>query len=441
MRVRSGLLVLLVAGLAIVVLPASALGAEQRARIGPPGFRAPAGSGGVGALADPPGPFSIGGTVFYYDGTPVDHAYVDWGWFDPNAPVWFGPDVVYHEGGHGSTNADGVFSFASVTSSPGNDDLTVFAPNGGYMMSSWTNDFSTQSSYVMRPGRVPITIVGLPEGAQAQVTVGDAATGSASTWPDLTAGQALVMTAPPGFNTAVVQLDATWGPRAALDWTSPGGTLVAATPGTTSSEEIVLDWAEARRGYVAGTRWQHSVRPGDLVTFVLRGWPSGYQASFSGTSYGEGPTRWYGSTYTSQGSDQIGRITLRIPRDIPLDDLYTIAAYRSDAPGTYLYFQDYVQPCRFRASQTAIRAGEAIRLRGFVLGDDRRVELFECHSAAGQPASAIPRGWKKVATFTASRDGTFRSAWRRPSRTTWYVARIRGYYFPVYTPVVKVAVR
>lgn len=436
----------ILAGVAMLAFAAGAFASSGRVSTAGPPLGQSAATPATESRADAPaGPFAIGGTVLGYDGAPVASAFVDWGWYDPNAPVWFGPTVIYHAGESTTTGADGTFSFLGVTSSPGNDALSAFAPSQGYLLSSWTNDFSTQPSHSLRPGRVPIMIEGLPEDAQIGVTVGDAATGSATTWPAFTGWNDVVAAVPPGFDTVAVELLDDWGPRAMLDWTSPGGTLVPVTPGATAEQEIVLDWAEARRGYVAGTRWQHSARPGDVVTFVLRGWPTGYQASFFGESYGgtdEGTdTRWYGTTYTSAGSDRVGRVSLRVPRGIPLDDLYTLAAYRSDAPGTYLWFQDAVQPCRFSASQTVIRAGEAIRLRGFVLGDDRRVELFERHAPAGKPSFVAARGWKKVATFSASRDGTFRSAWRRPSRTTWYVARIRGYYFPVYTPVVKVAVR
>ena len=124
-----------------------------------------------------------------------------------------------------------------------------------------------------------------------------------------------------------------------------------------------------------------------------------------------------------------------------MDDLYELGAYRSDAPATLLRFYDDVQPCRFRATQAVIQRGQAVQLRGLILGDSRRVDLFERHSAAGQPSGPAARGWTKVATLYAGKDGRFHSGWRRPSRTTWYMARIQGYYFPAYTPVVKVTVR
>ena len=328
---------------------------------------------------------------------------------------------------------------------PGSDALTAWnrhSATEGFTISTWANDFSTLASYVLRPGRVPITISNLPAGSSAQVTVGDAATGSATSQPPLTDGHGLASTVAPGFRTAVVERGGEWGVHAALDWTSPGGALVPVTPGTTSGEEIVLDWSQARHGVLAGTRWQHAARPGDLVTFVLKDWPAGYRASFCGTSYGdEGVIHWYDTTVTSTGAGQTYRVSLRLPRGVPLDDLCELRADRSDAPATLLRFNDYVQPCRFRATQAVIQRGQAVQLRGLILGDSRRVDLFERHSSAERPSGPAARGWTKVATLYAGRDGRFHSGWRRPSRTTWYVARIRGYYFPAYTPVLKVTVR
>jgi hypothetical protein len=439
------LLVVLSVGIAGLGLAGSADGVTRDGRVATPTLLVPD-RDSVTNRESPTqsGSVSISGTVLDYDGTPLVGASVDWGWYAPNAPAWFGPDVVYHAGEYTDTATGGTFSFSDVTSVPGSDTLTASydSATGGFTLSSWANDFSTQPSYVLRPGRVPITITNLPPGSSPQVTVGDVATGSATSQPRLIDGHGLASTVAPGFRTAVVEREATWGVHAALDWTSPGGALVPVTSGTTSGEEIILDWSQARHGRLAGTRWQHAARPGDLVTFVLKDWPAGYQASFYGTSWGdEGVVRWYDTSVTSTGADQTYRVSLRVPRNLPMDDLYLFGAYRSDAPATLLWFNDFVQPCRFGATQAVIQRGQAVQLRGRVLGDSRRVDLFERRSAAGPPSGPAARGWTKVATLYAGKDGRFHSGWRRPSRTTWYVARIRGYYFPAYTPVVKVTVR
>lgn len=449
MKIRLLLVVLCVCIVALGLV-GSADGVAGAGRIATPATVGPVrGPSAPRESATPIGPFSISGTVLDYDGTPLVGAWVDWGWFDPKAPAWFGPDVVYHPGGSADTTAEGAFSFAGVTSVSGSDALTVTAPFSGaateaFMISTWANDFSTQPGYVLRPGRVPITISNLPAGLSPVITVGDATTGYAESHQlRLVDGHGFANTVAPGFRTAVVERYGTWGVHAALDWTSPGGTLVPVTPGTTSGEEIVLDWSQARHGVLAGTRWQHAARPGDFVTFVLKDWPAGYRASFYGKSGDDddGVTRWYDTTVTSTGAGQTYRVSLRLPDDVPMDDLYEFGAYRSDAPETLLRFDDYVQPCRFRATKSVIRRGQAVQLRGRILGNSRRVDLFERRSAAGRPSGPAARGWTKVATLYAGKDGRFRSGWRRPGRTTRYVARVRGYYFPVYTPVVKVTVR
>jgi hypothetical protein len=447
-KIRPFLMVLCLTGLAMLGICGTALGSSKASPMTAtsplaPGRAAVPPGPAARALATPAGPYTIGGTVLDYDGTPISDAWVDWYWFDPNAPAWFGPDVVYHSGGSTETAAGGAFSFADVTSVPGSDALSAWSPysTDHFMISTWSNDFSTQDSYVLRPGRVPVTISNLPLGESPQVTVGDVTTGSAESQPQLTEGHGLASTAAPGFRTAVVERRVTWGVHAALDWTSPGGVLVSVTPGTTADQEIVLDWSEARHGFVSGTRWQHAARPGDVVTFVLKDWPAGYQASFLGTSWGDEETiLYYEQTVTSAGADHTYRVSLRLPRNLPMDDLYELAAYRSDAPATLLWFRDYVQPCRFRATQTAIRRGEAVQLRGLILGNSRRVDLLERHTSAGQPSGPAARGWRKVATLHADKDGRFHTSCR-PSRTTWYVARIHGYYFRAYTPVAKVRVR
>jgi len=186
-RARASLLFVTLLVVAAALVPAAAQAGGTRGRLPWPQMRTPAEAQGPALhAADPIGPFSIGGTVLDYDGTPMVGAGVYWGWFDPNAPVWFGPGVVYHEGDSGATGLGGAFSFTGVTSSPGNDDLGVEFPD--YYLSTWTNDFSTKSTYVVQPALVPVTIANGPARATADVSVGDAATGVALTQMDLTDG-------------------------------------------------------------------------------------------------------------------------------------------------------------------------------------------------------------------------------------------------------------
>ena len=128
MKIRLLLVVLCVCIVALGLV-GSADGVAGAGRIATPATVGPVrGPSAPRESATPIGPFSISGTVLDYDGTPLVGAWVDWGWFDPKAPAWFGPDVVYHPGGSADTTAEGAFSFAGVTSVSGSDALTVTAP-------------------------------------------------------------------------------------------------------------------------------------------------------------------------------------------------------------------------------------------------------------------------------------------------------------------------
>jgi hypothetical protein len=437
-RARVSLLFVTLLVIPAVAVPVAAQAATAQGRDHGPVMHTPVAAPGAALhLADPTGPFSISGTVLDYDGAPVDDAVVEWGWYDPNAPVWFGPDAQYHHGGSADTGAGGGFSFTGVTSSPGNDDLGVSFMN--YYLSTWTNDFSTKSTYVVQPGLVPVTIVNGPARATADVSVGDAATGLALTQMDLTGGSGLAAACAPGFDSVMVSFsDGIGAATAATEWTSPAHALVPASAGATVSQTITLDWNEAKRGHLAGPRCRHSVMPGDVVTFVLTHWPAGYQTSFWGTSWAEEGVLWYDVTALSPGAGVTSRVRLRIPSSASLEDVYEVGAYRSDDPKSELFMYDYLQLCRFAATKTAIEQGQAIRLRGLAKGSSP-VVLFKRTKPAGQPGTFAAKGWTRVGSLTRS-GGRFASGWMRPSRTTWYTVRYRGPAFTAFTPVVKVTV-
>lgn len=384
--------------------------------------------------------------VLDFDGTPASFADVDWGWYAPNAPVWFGPDVVYHSGETVTAGANGGWAFPGVTSVPGSDALGAWVWDSSqpslpsYGLHSWANDFSAQSWYELRAGRVRLAVAGFPDGAEALVTVGDAATSAAYSDMPLKLGSGFAAVCPPGFDSVMVgRPDAVGAVTAAADWASPGGEPVLVAAGTTAAATVTLDWDAAKRGRLGGPRCRHSVRPGDTVTFVLTGWPVGYEASFYGWSYARDTGEWFSTKVLSAGAGQTYVVRLRIPADAPLGDLYEVAAYRSDDPAALLHVYDYLQLCRFVASRTSITRGQAVQLRGFAQSA-RRAVLFKRHKAAGQPATLAARGWTRVGRLV-TRSGQFRSDWLRPTRTTWYTVRYAGHAFTAFTPVVKVRVR
>lgn len=438
MKARVGALfvILLVAAAA---LPAAAQATEargrlQRAVIDASGDSRPS----VSHLAGPVGPVTIGGTVLEYDGTPVEGAWVEWGWFDPNTPVWMGPDVVYHRGGEGWTGVGGAFSFAGITSSPGNDDLSAFGED--WQLSTWANDFSTTPTYVIRPGLVPVTIANWPDRLEAEVCVGDAASGGAWSSPRLTDDSGLAAAPAPGFDTVAVSFYGDFATvTAATEWISPDHAVVPIESGATVDQTITLDWAEAKRARLAGPRCRHSVRPGDFVTLVLENWPAGSQASFWGASWADESLLWYDSSASFDDAGETKRVRLRVPADAPLRAEYEIGTYRSDDRKSAVMMWDYVQLCRFAATRDSIERGQAIQVRGETHGYGP-VVLFKRTKAASRPSSPAANGWTRVGSLSR-RQGRFASAWMRPSRTTWYTVRYGGELFTAFTPVVKVIVR
>jgi hypothetical protein len=447
--------VAIVAGLLTIVLPLVVAGAVLGAPTGafastrtvlphrlPPTWRSAGSLQAARRGAVLPGPYAISGTASDYDGTPLpDGAYAEWGWYDPTLPIWNSPGITYNMGAGGQI-ANGSFSFASVTSLPGSDSLTVVngdaQPGELAVLSTWNNDFSTHGPYALRPGHVTVNIVGWPAGKTAKVTVGDAATGMAET---KLAGSGSACAPETGFNCLEVRYrDSRGAVPAALDWTSPSHAVVPVTAGTTVADPVNLDWSQARRGNLAGPLCRHSGKPGSVVRFVLKGWPAGYQASFDGYSYlGEG-VHYYATTVTSTGADQVYSVPLVVPNDTPAGDAYVVDAYRTDDPATLLDVNDLFQVCRFASSSSAIRLGGGVLLRGTV-SPSSTVDVFMRHKQATQPWSLKATGWTRVAHLTSGTHGRFVTKVLHPTHTAWFVARYKSPYFTAFTSVIRVKVR
>lgn len=427
----------------VLVLPAGAL-AASRARLPlrlPPTWRPAASLRAAPFAAVLPGPYTVSGSALDYDGSPLPKgSQVEWGWYDPNLPVWNSPDITYHLGDDGSVTG-GAFSF-DATSFPGSDVLSVFDPNmvvGALgVLSTWNNDFSTHGPYTIQPGHVTVNIAGWPAGKLAEVAVGDAATGMADT---ALRGSGAACAPATGFDCVAVSLSNSHGAvPAALDWTSPSHAVVPVIAGAPVADPVDLDWSKARHGSLAGPLCRHSGKPGSVVRFVLKGWPAGYQASFDGYSYAGDSVHYYSASATSAGADQTYSVPLVVPRHTPAGDAYAIDAYRTDDPATLLDVSDLFQVCRFGASSSTIRLGGGVRLRGTVSAGST-VDVFMRHRPADQPASLKAAGWTRIAHLTSGARGRFVTRVFRPSRTAWFVARYRSQYFPAFTSVIKVAVR
>ena len=104
--------------------------------------------------------------------------------------------------------------------------------------------------------------------------------------------------------------------------------------------------------------------------------------------------------------------------------------------------QDYFQVCTFKASASAIHhgTGHSPQRQGAgplaTLPSTRRAT--RCRAS---PATLAAKGWVKVGRYRISSSGKFVTGLLHPTRTTTYVAKYTGDYFPAFTSVVKVTVR
>ena len=390
--------------------------------------------------------YDISGTVLDYSGNPVSGAAVGWGWMPPGYEL---DPLDAAQFGGGAPVAGGQFSFANVSSHPGNDFLWVeyeAADLPPQWLASWACDFSTNNQassyrYSVQPGAIDIQITKPPVAFDPQVDVYGAA-GMAQSFPSLFSGVGLVPVAPPSFNDVVVSDVQTPGDAqnvtAAAEWLSPSAVPVAA--GSQASSSVVFDWSHAQRAYLAGPPCQHCGRPGSVVSVVLKGWPAGEKADFQLTDY-----KPYTTQVSSAGPGKTYVVKLRIPTSAQPGESYDLTTYRTDDPASHLSLWDGFQVCAFRATADVISPGAGIRLSGTMPSTWRYVWLFARRSRAARPATVTAKGWRKVGRYRANDNGKFVSALLHPSRTTWYVARYPrisddgpSFYF---TPVVKVSVR
>jgi len=395
------------------------------------------------ALGDGVTTYSITGNVLDYGGNPVAGAEVDWGWWD-NGAYTLGNSNVTPSTPDGTDNT-GFFQFNPVTTAPtpGNDDLDVFynpTSPGLWEMRSWSLNFSTNNDstsyrYEMQPGEVNVSVAHAPSPA-IEVKAGLMSVGYANSDVDLTAATPVAGVLPPGFDDVVAYYV---GPlqNCTAQTESLGTSQVSVAAGTTAADPVNLDWNNAQYAYLAGATCQHSGGPGTKVKMVLKDWPATRQAEF---------VAYYGanSSYSYNGSDPmtssglgVQTASLKIRPTAPVG-MYEIDTYRVDASDSFVQLWDYFQVCTFKSSASVIHHGRAVRLSGKVPGTGK-VIIYARTKAAGQPSTTAAKGWAKAGTYTI-RSGKFVTGLLHPKRSTWYVARYRGYDFTAFTSVIKVRV-
>ena len=60
--------------------------------------------------------------------------------------------------------------------------------------------------------------------------------------------------------------------------------------------------------------------------------------------------------------------------------------------------------------------------------------------SSGQPGTLAAKGWVKAGRYRI-KSSKFVTGLLHPTRTTWYVAKYKGFAFPAFTSVIKVTVR
>jgi hypothetical protein len=388
--------------------------------------------------------YSISGHVLDYNGAGVAGAEVDWGWWDSNNNYIFGDTNMPLLTSPG-TDSTGAFSFPSVAGgAPNGDDLTVYynpTLPGLEEMDAWSLNFSTISSYEMQPAHVNVNIANAPASEPvAEVKVGLMNLGYAIT--DVPGGVGAAGVLPTSFDDVVAyypHFETRNGPWSVLaEAESLGASPVAVDPGKTAADTVNLDWNNAQYAHLAGPTCQHSGKPGTKVKVILKGWPVGEQAGFV-AYYSAGSSLYTAAVVNSSGAGNTYTVPLPIRSNAAVD-LYEIDTYRTDAPDSFVDLWDWFQVCTFKASASAIHHGGTVRLSGKVPAGAGYVTVYWRHKAAGQPGTLAAKGWVKGGRYRIKSE-KFVSGLLHPTRTTWYVAKYKGFDFSAFTSVIKVTVR
>ena len=396
------------------------------------------------------GPYNISGHVLDFNGSGVQNAAVDWGFWTDATGYNYG-EYYY------PTDAAGDFSFTGISgghtfNSLASDELDVYYPSGSGLnvLFDWSLDFATNNdpsySYQMQPGQVNMTLANVPADAQVEVRAGNGDEGYARADVSLAgnAGTASVLPATDfndltayGYylNYPTAGYDMVWG---AAEWL---GTPMAVSAGGTAGSTVNLDWNNSQWSWIDGPLCWHSGAPGRALTMVLQGWPAGQTASFEAW-YGPELSTFYGGynslSVTSADPTATYTKSLKVYSKAPVG-VYEIDTYRSDTP-SLLDLWDLYQVTACKASASSVRVGHAVRLSGKVPGGGTATIYAITKKVTNQPASLTPSGgWHKVGTCKI-KSGKFVTPYLHPTRTTWYVLKYKGSAFWAYTQIVKVRV-
>ena len=235
----------------------------------------------------------------------------------------------------------------------------------------------------------------------------------------------------------------------------PGSDPIPVASGGTSVLPLLHEDIAYRISFT--NSWWYSGKPGTVLRLEMDNFPKGKTVRFTGASEGPGgvTTTWGDKSWLSPGPGQYA-VNLAVPATATPGYDFDVSAYDPTLRyGIYiLNLTDYFQVCTLKATKTSVRRGAAVKLSGVVpvqghegatAGKAKYVWIYKRTTVASAPPKtwdATTKGWKLVARVRTDGYGRYHSAWLKPTRTTWYVARYAGddWYWRAYTSVVKVRV-
>jgi hypothetical protein len=412
--------------------------------------------GNVGKVANGVPTYPLTVIAEWYDGAPLSGG-VGWGWLSPDLPV-DSPLATLYYGNLVDTglNPPAKVVFKAVAAHPGHDEVMADGPFRNHDLddpsasqpilmgiSRWGLDFSSLGSILLRPGRVQVDIANVPAKQYMDVYLSDPLSGGADSIIG-PGGHGLTDCPPPDFTAGVATMDngSDTDGAAACEWLSPNDAPQAATAGSITPGDVIMDWSTAVHSRILGPRCQLVQRPGGLLRFSLTNVPAGEQFSFCGNGETTVPLP---PVVTSTSAQTPLVVSIRVPKQVPGGQDWYITAYRSDDPQSILAVGDRVSICSFSASRALVRRGTGVRLRGRLAANSQTATLLAAPAGTPRPSTVAARGWKKLATLALTNHSDyigFLSRILHPRRSTSYVLRFQDSWFvPVFTPVLTVRVR
>ena len=447
MKCTLAIVILVLSNLVGATVAAPALAARQQAPLLPATPRLSDQTGvetalGIAPFAAPGGAGAVNGTVYTFDGSPIEAAQVYAGWRDGASYLFLDPV---------STDAAGSYSATGLPATSLGVIRATLASKDYFLRSGLTFADPGPTTFDLRPGTIGFTTTRTTSGWGTWSSVAIYAAGSG--------GEARTMSTAGGLSGSAWAMAPEVSHAVAYYWSNEASeyrfpSAVPVTPGADAGVTAAFKEGSAFRMWIAKPYWW-SGKPGSSLELHYSNWPAGTTARFLGVPgypVGATATTFGGKHLTSAGiKEALTRVT--VPSTARPGYAYTVEMYRPEDP-VWIDLSVRFQVCTLNASRTSVRSGGAVRLSGVVPvsghvgtqpGAPVTVTVYRRTTAASSPPTAwdaTTRGWRKVGSYATTGLGAFHTSYRHPTRTTWYVARYtaRPPYLKAYTSVRKVTV-